>query len=398
MQMIGTIIIRIVMICMTLGVIGAVRNPDKGIGFEFCEGIRQLGTIFIPIAGVMAVLPYMQSLILTVFSGISRWMGHDIAIWAGVLLPPDMGGNVLANALAVTPEAWIIALFTAFILGSGVTFGIPLSISMVSAKYHKDLARGILCGLIACPAGITVSCVLCMYTHPAIRPEVSTILPATEQLHLSWLIIFRNLLPVYILCMCIAVLMCFFPERAIKCFLILGKVLTALLYVIFAVAVVEYFTGLGSELWAGWRFDPIIADSRDYNRALETAGYCALMLGGAYPMMYLLQKYCGKGIAKIGKRLGLSAEGCLAILASSVTLVALFRAFDKMPPIDKSRSAAWAISSGYLLADHLVYCYNFQPQLYGCLLFGKLAGGFLSLFLVSVLTRRENASKDGDIR
>ena len=105
-------------------------------------------------------------------------------------------------------------------------------------------------------------------------------------------------------------------------------------------------------------------------------------------MMYLLQKYGGKGIAKIGEKLGLSAEGCLGILASSVTLVALFRAFEKMPSIDKARSAAWAISSGYLLEDHLVYCYNFQPQLYGCLLIGKLTGGILSVLLVSALMKR----------
>ena len=390
MQMIGTIVIRTVMVCLVLGVIGAIRDPDKGIGFEFCEGVRQLGTIFIPIAGVMASLPYMQSIITAAFSGLSRLMGHDLAMWAGIILPPDIGGNLLVNTLASTPEAWIIALFTAFILGSGVTFGIPLSISMVPKRDHRELAMGILCGLIACPVGITVSCALCMYTDPAIRAEVSTVLPAAEHLHLTWPVILLNLLPVYILCALIAVIICLFPEKAVKGFLVFGRVLTGLLYVIFALAAVEYFTGLFSALVPGWRFDPIIADAQDYNRALETAGYCALMLGGAYPMMYLLQKYGGKGIAKIGEKLGLSAEGCLGILASSVTLVALFRAFEKMPPIDKARSAAWAISSGYLLADHLVYCYNFQPQLYGCLLIGKLTGGILSVLLVSPLMKRHS--------
>ena len=92
MQMIGTIVIRTVMVCLVLGVIGAIRDPDKGIGFEFCEGVRQLGTIFIPIAGVMASLPYMQSIITAAFSGLSRLMGHDLAMWAGIILPPDMGG------------------------------------------------------------------------------------------------------------------------------------------------------------------------------------------------------------------------------------------------------------------------------------------------------------------
>lgn len=394
MQFIGNVIVYILMICLLLGCVGAVINPSKGIGFEFCEGIRQLGTIFIPVAGVMAALPYLRVFVETVFLKLANMMGHDLAIWAGMILPPDMGGNILANSLASGFETWIIALFVAFILGTGVTFGIPLSIAMVEKRDHKYMALGILCGLMACPVGITVSCVLCMYTHPMIRPAVSTALAATQPLFLTWPVILVNLLPVYLLCLIIAVGIWLAPQKAIKCFLLFGNLLNCVLYVVFALAVVEYFTGLGSLLWPGWEFYPIVADAADSNRALETAGYCAMMLGGAYPMMYLLQKYCGSAIAKLGNQLGITSVGCLGIIASSVTLVAMFRAYGKMPPLDKVRSAAWAICSGYFLADHLVYCYNFQPTLYGCLLAGKIAGGILAMILVSLLVKKTVANME----
>lgn len=115
-------------------------------------------------------------------------------------------------------------------------------------------------------------------------------------------------------------------------------------------------------------------------------------------MMYLLQKYFGKTLEKIGSRFGFTATGCLGIIASAVTMVAMFRNFSKIPPVDKVRSAAWALCGGYILADHLVYCYNFQPTLYGCLLLGKIAGGILALLFVSLFVRKTISRMEEDDR
>ncbi len=391
MQVIGNIVIYILMACMMAGCIGAVIRPDKGIGFEFLEGLRQLSTIFIPVAGVMAALPYMKLMIQAVFTRISALVGNDIAMWAGILLPPDMGGNLLTYDISGSQETWIIALFTCFILGSGVTYGIPMSINMVDKKDHKYMAMGILCGLMACPIGITVSCFLCMLTSPSIREFVSTVGEPTGSLRLTVSVIAVNLIPVYLICGLIGLGMTLMPEKMVKMFLKFGQLLNGTLYIIFGLSVVEYFTGLCSTLWSGWGFEPIIADAADYNRALETAGYCALMLAGAYPMMYLLQRFLGERIVKAGEKLGISELGCLGLIASAVSLVAIFRNYSKMPDIDKVRCIAWSLCGGYFLADHLVYCYNYQPNLYGCLLIGKLAGGICAMLLVEVLIKRRLA-------
>ena len=391
MQMIGTVVIYILMACMMAGCIGAILHPDRGIGLEFCEGLKQLSTIFIPVAGVMSALPYLGALIRTVFSRLSSVMGNDPAMWAGILLPPDMGGNILIHDMASGNEVWMIALFTSFILGSGVTFGIPMSISMVAKKDHKYMAMGILCGLMACPVGITVSCILCMLTSPAIRETVSTTAELTGILHMTLGRIIINLIPVYLICALIGIGIALIPDQMVKAFLAFGKFLNSALYLVFGLAVMEYFTGLGSMLWSGWGFEPIVADAADYNRALETAGYCAMMLSGAYPMMYLLRKFFGKTIVRIGEKLGISELCCLGLIASAVSLVAIFRNYGEMPPIDKVRCIAWSLCGGYFLADHLVYCYNYQPNLYGCLLFGKLAGGICAMVLVEVLIKKKIA-------
>lgn len=92
MQVIGNVVIFILMLCMMAGCIGAVINPAKGIGSEFCEGLRQLSKIFIPVAGIMASLPYLDPLIRSLFTGCSKIIGNDPVMWGGILLPPDMGG------------------------------------------------------------------------------------------------------------------------------------------------------------------------------------------------------------------------------------------------------------------------------------------------------------------
>lgn len=386
MEHVGTIIVYILMICAVLGMIGAIKDEENGIGFEFMEGVRQVGVLFIPIAGVMASLPYIHKFVETCFTGISDLIGCDAAVWAGILLPPDMGGNILAKEMADSYETWIIALFIAFILGSGVTFGIPTSIFMVKKRDHKYLSLGIMCGIMACPVGIAICCFATMAFDPAIRAEVSTTMEPSVYLTLTAGTILINLLPVFVICALITLGIWRFPEKMIKGFMVFGRALNIAILIVFTASVVEYFTGFFSMVWSGWGFDPILADDVDFNRALEIGGFVAMMLAGAYPMMYLVEKYLGKHIAKVANKVGITSTGSMGIIASSVTLVAMFRAFEKMPPKDKVRSAAWALCGGYFIADHLTYCYQFQPELYAGLALGKIIGGILAMVFVGIFT------------
>ena len=67
MELISRAVIGLVMACAVLGAIAAIRDEDRGLGREFLEGLRSIGPIFIPVAGVMASIPYLSALIETVF-------------------------------------------------------------------------------------------------------------------------------------------------------------------------------------------------------------------------------------------------------------------------------------------------------------------------------------------
>ena len=102
-----------------------------------------------------------------------------------------------------------------------------------------------------------------------------------------------------------------------------------------AASIVEYFTGAFSKLFGGWGFDPIIADPKDQFRALEIAGYIGLMLSGAFPMVYLVNKYLAGPLKRLGERVGLEGPGAAGIgrvIAEGLSRVLLLQKQASPPP------------------------------------------------------------------
>ena len=78
---------------------------------------------------------------------------------------------------------------------------------------------------------------------------------------MSFGLIFRNLIPLIIFCVAIAVGLLLIPNGMIRGFLVFGKFLDSALRLIVVFCVVEYFTGFFSDFIGHWGFDPIIGDA-----------------------------------------------------------------------------------------------------------------------------------------
>src|SRR3954451_7118472 len=124
MSAIGMIVITVVLACAVAGAIASLRNSDSGLGSEFLEGLHAIGPIFIPVAGVMASVPYLSALIRTVCGPAFEAIGPDPAMAATTVIAVDMGGYQLAHALAGSPESWIMAMMTGYMAGATIVFSI----------------------------------------------------------------------------------------------------------------------------------------------------------------------------------------------------------------------------------------------------------------------------------
>lgn len=109
MESIGTYVIYVIMVCAVLGALASIYNPEGELGQEFIAGLHSIGPIFIPVAGIMAAIPYISAGISHVIAPLFQAIGADPGIAGPIFIASDMGGYQLAKALAQSQEGWILA-------------------------------------------------------------------------------------------------------------------------------------------------------------------------------------------------------------------------------------------------------------------------------------------------
>ncbi|MBY6140954.1 ethanolamine utilization protein EutH [Leisingera daeponensis] len=375
MAYIGTIVIYIIMASAVVGAVASIIDSESPLGKEFTAGLHSIGHIFIPVAGIMAAVPYLSAFISSTIGPAFQAVNADPAMAATSIIAVDMGGYQLAKALAQSHEGWIMASVTGFMAGATIIFTIPVGLSMLEKEDHQYMAIGIMCGLLSIPVGVLVSCLALGLMDIAVRPEINAAGSATYGLVLETADVFRNIAPLVVFCLALAAGLKLYPSLMIRLFLAFGRIMYAAITLVLVLSIVEYFTGLLSSLLGGWGFAPIIADEEDQFRALEIAGYIGIMLCGAFPMVWMLNRFLQKPMQKVGTWLGLSSAGTAGLLAASANVLAMFRLIKDMPPRDKVLVISFAVCGAFMFGDHLAFSANFQPTIILPLLLGKAAGG-----------------------
>ncbi|MCQ0092261.1 ethanolamine utilization protein EutH [Roseovarius sp. M141] len=375
MAHIGTFVIYIIMACAVIGAIASIIDNESPLGKEFSAGLHAIGHIFIPVAGIMAAIPYLSAFINTFIGPLFQAVNADPAMAATTFIAIDMGGFQLARELALSNEGWIVASITGFMAGATIIFTIPVGLSMLRKQDHQYMAVGIMCGVLAIPIGVLVSCLALGVMDIAIRPDINTTGEATYNLALNTMQVLRNISPLIVFCLVLATCLKLFPSMMIRVFLGFGRVMYACITLILVSSIVEYFTGFFTVIFGHWGFAPIIADTEDQFRALEVAGYIGIMLAGAFPMVYLMNRFLRRPMQWVGARLGLSSAGTAGLLAASANVLAMFRLIEDMPARDKVLVISFAVCGAFAFGDHLAFAANFQPTIILPLLLGKLIGG-----------------------
>ena len=383
MEQIGTVIIYIIMACAVLGAFAYIFDSESGLGKEFQEGLYSIGPIFVPVAGIMAAIPYISQFVSAVVGPLFIMIGADPSIAATTIIAIDMGGYQLASALAQSHEAWIIATLVGFMAGATIIFSIPVGLAMLKKEDHQYMALGIMSGILSVPIGVFIAASLIVIGGVAIRPDIAASGDATMSLGLTFGMILRNLAPLALFCVLIAVGLRFAPNAMIRGFLWFGRIMYAAITLVLVFSIVEYFTSFFSTVLGGWGFDPIIAAEADQFRALEIAGYIGIMLAGAFPMVYLITKYLAGPMEIIGNRIGISPRGAAGLLAAVANVLAMYRLIGGMPAKDKVLAIAFCVCAAFSFGDHLAFAANFQPSIILPLLVGKLGGGICG-FLIAL--------------
>lgn len=275
-----------------------------------------------------------------------------------------------------------------------------MGLAMLDKRDHKYMALGVMSGILTVPIGAFISSVIILLSNSKIRDIISTNSSSTYEFTISYLAILANLAPLFVFVIILALGLYFLPDLMVKLFMVFGYLMDAAIKLILVFSIVEIFTGLFSKTIGWWGFDPIIADGEDQFRALEVAGNIGIMLAGAFPMIYLIQKYAGKPLESFGRRFGLSKEGSAGLLATVANILAMFKLIKTMPPKDKVINISFAVCAAFLLGDHLSFTANFQPTLILPVIIGKLTAGVIGIafaYWLSVPKALELEKKDREL-
>lgn len=385
MEIIGTIVTWIMMICCVIGGVSYIIDENSELGSAFYNGLEIMASMFIPICGLMAAVPYVSAFTINVIGPVFSLIGADPVVASAFVFPPDCGSFALATQIGSTPDLYPLIIATGFMCASTIAFNVPIGLTAIDEKDHKYLALGTVSGFLSVPFGVFVTCVIVMLTHPAIATVFESGAPTDWVTNLTFVQIIINLIPLAILCVLLAIALRRAPEGTIKGFRIFGKCLNGALTAVVVVVIVEHYTGFFSTVFGGWGFDPILADADNQTRAIEILGTIAMMLTGALPMVTLIKKYLSAPLEKLGRHAGLTADGSVGLVACLPNGLALFPFVSKMTPEDKVIVFAFLPCAGYCLGDFLAFDVNFQPNLLIPIMVGQIVGGIIGILFAKKL-------------
>ena len=352
------IIIWIMAVFAVLGALDRIFGGRLGIGKEFEEGILAMGSLALAMIGVITLAPVLAAVLKPVIVPVYRLLGADPAMFAGTILACDMGGGSLARELTADPQAALLGgVLTGSMLGATVVFTIPVAMGILKAEDRGFMAKGILCGIVTVPVGILVGGLVAGFPI---------------------FMVLRNLVPIVLIAALIALGLWKFEKAMIKGFGLFGKAVIALITVGLVSAIVEALTGFA-----------VIPGMNPIEDGFHTVGEIAIVLAGAFPLVYVLTKLLRKPLLKLGRLLGINDAAAGGLVASLANSIATFGMVKQMDDRGKVVNVAFAVSAAFVFGDHLGFTAGFAPEMLPAMILGKLAGGITAVAVALLLTKKK---------
>ena len=359
---IDRLIIYIMVIFAILGAIDRIIGNKFGLGEQFEEGIMAIGSLALSMVGIIALAPVIANLLKPVVVPLYNFLGADPAMFAGTILANDMGGASLAQELATNPDA---GLFGGLIVGSmmGVTivFTIPVALGIIRESDRKYLATGVLAGVITIPVGSFVAGLVAGFPV---------------------MMIVRNLIPIVIIAVLIALGLWKFENAMIKGFTWFGKFIIGVITLGLIAGITEALTGI-----------VIIPGMNPISEGFEIVADIAIVLAGAFPLVLVITKVFKKPLMKLGKLVGMNDVAAAGIVASLANSIPMFQMVKDMDAKGKIINFAFAVSAAFVFGDHLGFTAGFNSTMIVPMIIGKLVSG-ISAFVLALFIANKTLKKE----
>ena len=354
------ILIAIMSIFALLGALDRILGNRFGLGKEFENGILSMGSLAMAMIGIICLAPVLAEVLRPVVVPVYNFLGADGAMFAGSILACDMGGGALAQELTENGDAALLGgVITGSMLGATVVFTIPVAMGILRDEDKPYLAKGILCGIVTIPLGVLAGGLTAGF-------PVQMVL--------------RNLIPIVLIGLLIALGLWRFEKGMIKGFGFFGKGILALITLGLVAAIVQALTGF-----------VIIPGLAPLSEGFETVGAIAIVLAGAFPLVYVLTRLLKRPLLKLGHLLGINDTAAAGLIASLANSIATFELLKEMDTRGKIINVAFAVSAAFVFGDHMGFTAGFAPEMLPAVIVGKLVGGVSAVVVALLLTRSKGS-------
>ena len=358
---INQLILNVMVFFMVLASVDKCLGSRFGLGDQIQEALGTIGPMCIPMVGMILLASMLGNFLLPVVTPFFRLLHADPAMFAGCILACDMGGYSLATALASSTEA---ANLSGCILGSSlggvISFLMPVGISMVRKEYRPYFATGVLIGVITIPINLLVGGLAAGYALD---------------------MIFWNALPILLLSLFIAVSLWKAQKTTIRVFEIIGALISCIATVGFAIGIIQELTSL-----------TVIPGLSSVLDGIKVVGSVAIVLCGAYPMLYLISKAANRPIQRVGRLLGVDDVAVSGILGGFANIMPVLNSCNRMSPAGVVVATAFAVSGTCTFGDHLGFVASVDRSMIVPMILSKLASCFAAILIATVLCRKKQFS------
>ena len=342
-----------------LGAVDRILGNKFGLGEHFEEGIQAMGSLALAMVGTIALAPVLADLLRPLVVPVFTFLGADPAMFAGTILACDMGGGALAAQLTENTDAALLGgVITGSMLGATVVFTIPVALGILKPADRPALAKGILAGIVTIPVGILVGGLVAGFPFG---------------------MILRNLIPIVLIAAVIALGLWKAEGFMIKAFEVFGKGIIIMITLGLAAAIVKGLTG--------YALLPGLAPIED---CFLTVGAIAIVLAGAFPLVFVITKVLKKPLMAAGRLLHMNETAAAGLIATLANSIATFGMVKDMDSRGKVVNIAFAVSAAFVFGDHLGFTAGFAPQMLPAMILGKLAGGICAVAVALFLTRQKS--------
>ncbi len=355
---INEIIITVMVIFMALGALDRIIGNRFGLGEKFEEGILAMGSLALSMIGIISLAPVLANLLRPVVVPLFSLVGADPAVFAGTILANDMGGAPLARELAQSEQAGQFGgLIVGAMMGPTIVFTIPVALGIIKPEDRPALARGVLAGVITIPLGAFAGGLAAGF---------------------DVLMILRNLIPIVIIALLIALGLWRAPNGMVKGFSVFGRIIIILITIGLAAAIIETLTGV-----------TVIPGMASLDEGYLTVGGIAIVLAGAFPLVHVITRVFQKPLMKLGHLLGMNDKAAAGMVATLANNIPMFGMMHEMDERGKVLNVAFAVSAAFVFGDHLGFTAGFDPTMIFPMIVGKLVGGVTAVAAAMWITRKE---------